>query len=145
MLDTTVFNHILRDGIELDGLPHDKRLFATHVQPNEIQNTSNDKLRNELLNVFSDVATEKVPTSSAVWDVSEYGEAEWGSEDGVFEALLSTLNKMNKNKKNNSRDILIAETAIRHNMTLVTDDADLSATVNKHNGSVITLQEFISE
>jgi hypothetical protein len=145
MLDTTVFNHILRDDIDIEQLPSDKPLFATHVQLNEIQNTKDEIIRSQLLAVFTEVEANRVATSSAVWDVSEWGEAEWGTNDGLFENLLQKLNSLNKNKKNNARDILIGETAIRHGMTLVTDDADLTTTINEFGGKVVALKEFLGK
>ena len=145
MLDTTVFNHLVNGDIEPSRVPTHRQLFVTHVQLNEIQNTrSSDRLQ-ALLAMFTAVDTTRVPTASAVWGVSEWGEAEWGSEDGFFESLLAKLNEKNKSKNNNARDVLIAETAIRRNLVLVTDDGHLAEVVRESGGTVIGLAELLSD
>ena len=145
MLDTTVFNHLLKGDVEPSSVPNHLQLFVTHVQQNEIQNTRNSDRRQALLTVFTAVDSTQVPTASAVWGVSEWGEAEWGSEDGLFESLLEKLNEKNKSKNNNARDVLIAETAIRRNFILVTDDGDLAEVVRDTGGTVIGLAQLLSD
>jgi hypothetical protein len=145
MLDTTVFNHVLRDGIELSRIPLDTPLYVTHIQRDEINALEkNPAKRAQLLVVFNGIPTTSVATESAVWDVSKLDEAKWGSsDDGLFEKLLSGLNGRNKGKENNNRDVLIAETAIRNGYILVSDDVDLSQVVREHGGQVLKLKEFI--
>ena len=144
MLDTTVFNYILRDDVDLSSLPENAMFLVTHVQLNEIQDTPNDEKRQRLLRVFAEVPSKRVPTESAMWDVSEWGEAKWSKEDGLFEAMLASLNKRNGSKKNNGKDVLIAETAIRDGHVLVTDDSDLANVVREFNGKTIPFQELLS-
>jgi predicted nuclease of predicted toxin-antitoxin system len=79
-----------------------------------------------------------------MWDVSEWGEAKWGKEDGLFEAMLVSLNKRNGSKKNNGKDVLIAETAIGNGHVLVTDDCDLANVVREFDGKTISLQGLLS-
>lgn len=116
MLDTTVFNHLVEGNVDPKSLPFNRPLYVTHVQLNEIQNTRDPAKLHILLAMFTAIESAQIPTASAVWDVSEYGEAEWGTADGFFELLLANLNGKNKSNPNNARDILIAETAIRHNL-----------------------------
>ncbi len=80
MFDTTVFNHILRDEVDVTTMPAGDRLFVTHVQLNEIQETKNEAKRSQLLAVFTEVAAQKVATESALWDVSEWDEAKFSDE-----------------------------------------------------------------
>ncbi|MGH8453869.1 MAG: type II toxin-antitoxin system VapC family toxin [Nevskiales bacterium] len=144
MLDTTVFNHILRDKPDISRLTTTGRLFVTHVQHDEIINTQDLNRRQALLEVFHTVPVEKLPTESAVWDVSKFDEAKWGAEDGLFQSLLDKLNAKNKRKDNNPSDILIAETAIRNGLTLVTDDSDLLEVVNEYGGKAVALADFLA-
>jgi len=144
MLDTTVFNHIVRDDVDLSSLPENATFLVTHIQLNEIQATRNEEKRQRLLRVFAEVPSKRVPTESAMWDVSEWREAKWGKEDGLFEAMLASLNKRNGSKENNGKDVLIAETAIRNGYALVTDDSDLANVVREFNGKTIHFHELLS-
>jgi predicted nucleic acid-binding protein len=144
MLDTTVFNHVLRDGVDTQALPAQGQLFVTHVQLNELQATKDPNKRTQLLAVFAAAPSQRVPTESAMWSVSEWGEAKWGTDDGLFEKMLEALNLRNGSKQNNGRDILIGETAIRNEFCLVTDDADLSDVVRDFGGQSMRLQDFLA-
>jgi predicted nucleic acid-binding protein len=144
MLDTTVFNHVLRDGMDAQTLPAQGQLFVTHVQLNELQATKDPNKRAQLLAVFATAPSQRVPTESAMWDVSEWDEAKWGTDDDLFEQMLGALNPRNGSKQNNSRDILIGETAIRREFCLVTDDADLSDVVRDFGGQPMRLQDFLA-
>ncbi len=106
MLDTTVFNHVLRGGVDVRTLPARGQLFVTHVQLNELQATKDPDKRARLLAVFAEAPSQRVPTESAMWDVSEWGEANWGRDDSLFENMLNALNRRNGSKQNNGRDIL---------------------------------------
>lgn len=144
MFDTTVFNHLVNGGIEPSRVPTDRQIFVTHVQLNEIQNTRNSSRLHALLAMFTAIDSTRVPTSSAIYGVSEYGESEFSSEGGLFESLLEKLNDKNNAKDNNARDVLIAETTIRRNLVLVTDDSHLAEVVRESSGTVIRLAEFLS-
>jgi len=144
MLDTTVFNHLVEGCIALQRVPSDQLIYVTHVQLNEIQRTPDAVKLQSLLAVFTAIDSAQIPTSSAIWNISEYGNAEYGTPDGLFQSLLANLNGRNKSKKNNAKDILIAETAIRHNLILVTDDHDLSDVVCEAGGNAIGLSQFLT-
>lgn len=158
MLDTTVFNRVLDHKIDvklLDG----KRLFITHIQRDELSKTRNAERRVELLAVLSELvplqkptssmvagvsvagatcpsSSGEVPTESAVWGTSRFDEAKWKAEDNVFEAMHRDLGNLNKNKRNNIEDILIAETALRNDLVLVSSDSDLIEIMTKYGGHV---------
>jgi predicted nucleic acid-binding protein len=144
MFDTTVFNHLLRDRINGAGLSRTGRLCVTHVQLNELQATRDPSQRTQLLNVFTAVAAERVPTETAMWDVSEWEEAKWSSEDGLFNRMLESLNHLNSRRHNNGRDILIAETAIRNGFCLVTGDSHLAQVAKEFGAEVMHLNEFLA-
>jgi len=154
MLDTNVFNHVLDGQLDPERL-RGTRLVATHVQRDEIMATGNEERRAALMGLFEDFVPQRAPTTSAVagvsmageasasasgvvptesmvWDVSRWDEAKWSREDEVFTAMLGELNALNGGKKNNVKDVLIAETALRNGWTLVTDDADLTRVASKY-------------
>lgn len=146
MLDTNVFNDVLDGRVEIERLrPH--RLYATHIQRDEIGKTRDEARREALLAVFNELMTDMTPTSSAVagvsvagaacagesvvptegavWDVSKWGYAKWGEGGSELDRLRRALDERNKGKRNNVQDVLIAQTALRNGMTLLTRDADL--------------------
>ena len=144
MLDTNAINKVLDNGIKPAQLSLDRKLYITHIQLNEIQATNNTDRRNDLLTVFKSIKQEAKPTAAAVFDVSEFGDCEFGDGDGSYTSILSELNELNGGKRGNERDALIAVTAIKHRCILVTDDQDLKIAVTKANGSTLTFEEFVS-
>jgi predicted nucleic acid-binding protein len=145
MFDTNVFNRILDGKIDVGRFPSSEPYFVTHIQRNEIENTRNPERREALLNTFHGVGHTQVPTESAYFGVSEWGAAKWSAEDGVIEAIIEKLNNKNNGKKNNGLDALIAETAIKNDHTLVTEDRDLREVVLEMGGGAISFQEFQSK
>jgi hypothetical protein len=79
-----------------------------------------------------------MPTESAVWGVSKWGEAKWTAPDTLLDKMLAALNARNKGKKNNVQDVLIAETALLNQFALVTADADLAEVMKMFGGTVVT-------
>ena len=168
MFDTNVFNRIVDEGIPVESLIDCVTAHATHIQRDEINNTKNDERRAVLARVFRDVIGEsdptasfvldtsrtgkarlggerQVPTTSAVWDVSRWDEANWSSDDDLYSALKSKLDTLNQNKPNNVQDALIAETSIKGGYVLVTDDADLAAVTKEYRGKCLSVRELLHQ
>ncbi len=145
MFDTNIFNSIVKNEIDISTLKGKIKVYATHVQYDELKATNDKVLRQKFLELFEHL-TNEVPTESAIWDVSNWDQAKWGgevvnTESAIFEVsrygkakfggsnlckdIWQKLDEKNGNKKNNSKDALIAETAILNNLTLITHDADL--------------------
>lgn len=143
LFDTNVFNRLVDLGIEPAHLAAKGRLFTTHVQIDELQATRNAARAQALLDVFEKVPQERVPTAAALWNVSKYGEAEWGDAGGLYGRLLASLDARNGSKPNNAQDILTAVTAHKRQLTLVTDDKDLATVMRDHGGEAISVEEFI--
>ncbi len=137
-----IINRILDHELELGFFKSpDKQFFTTHVQKDEINNTQNENRRNELLAIFEEVKNE-IPTESAFWDFSDWDRSKW-AEDDLAEEILKELNKKDK-RKSNPNDALIADTAIKNNYTLITEDGPLYEVVKDiFKGSVQKLNEFL--
>lgn len=168
MFDTNVFNRILDAEIQFQP-PIDRVLaFATHIQRDEINSTKNLERRTALAKIFNDIVLEStptdsfvlgvsrigearlggdrvVPTESAIWGVSKWDQAKWGDSDDLYSRLKAELDKLNKNKPNNTQDALIGETSIKGGYVLVTDDADLAAVTKKYGGKCLSVIEFSQE
>ncbi|SRR6266849_1605675 len=145
MLDTNAFNRTLDGAVDPASLSSRGKLFVTHIQLNELRATRRSERLEQLLRVFTAVNQEKVSTVAAVWDVSEWGGAEYGDANGAYGAMLESLNSRNGGKENNTRDILIAVTALKRGYTLVTNDRDLAAVLQESGGKAITFEELVSD
>ncbi|MGA2457496.1 MAG: PIN domain-containing protein [Terriglobales bacterium] len=124
VVDTCIFNK-LRDGkLQPSDLPSDGRLVVTHIQVDEINNTSDKELRARLILAFAGIAPEIVPTETFLYDVSRLDRAKMGNGE-VFLAVKTALDGREK-KRNNTQDALIAEVAIVNGFTLLTSDRNLA-------------------
>ncbi len=165
MFDTNVFNRVVEGRLSIQEARRAGALLATHVQRDELAKTSNPDKRTALLEIFHETTNSVeptaslsldtsrldeaklasdhiVPTSSAIWDASAWDEASWGDEDGIFEAIKAYLDSLNRAKRSNIQDVLIAETAIKVRAVLVTDDADLRTTTERFGGKAMSVEEF---
>jgi len=144
MLDTNVFNHVLRDGVAPSSLVARGALFATHVQFQELQATRDDDRRKQLIAVFQMIGPNRIPTETSLWDVTPWDEGKWSPDDEFYEHLLVDLGRRNGGKSNNVQDALIAETAIRNCLCLVTGDRDLAEVTRARGDDTLTLRDFLA-
>ncbi len=141
MFDTVIFNRIVDDCLDVGVLIGKVDVYVTHIQRDELNATSNAKRRELLQKTFHEVSAETVPTESAVYGASRYGEAKFGAKDGLYLKIKVALDAK-KLKPNNIQDALIAETAIVNGFTLVTDDRHLAEIVQTHCGKAIGLAQL---
>jgi hypothetical protein len=136
MLDTTEFNAIVEGKVDISAYAG-MRLFATHIQLDELSNTRSEEKRTRLRAAFEKLGPDRLLTESAVWGISKWGESKWSSGDGMYDGMLALLRTLDKGKKppeNQHRDILIAETAIKWGLTLITGDCKLRKVTEKFGG-----------
>ncbi|MEW6066994.1 MAG: PIN domain-containing protein [Nitrospirota bacterium] len=147
MFDTNIFNRILDGVVEITKFRTKAHFCATHVQLDELKATSNTQRRQELISVFEEVSeNNEVPTESFVLDVSRLDKAKLGDEENnLYSKVKAEIDKRNKNKPNNIQDALIAETAIKNNITLVTEDTDLVAVTKSFRGKCANINEMLAE
>ena len=154
MLDTNVFNDVLDGKVDI-AFVMGKRVVATHIQYDEIGKTRNDDRRAALLKIFEVISAHQsptsssvagisvagaacassgsvVPTESAVFGVSRWGASNWVGNSDVFSEMRNELNLLNNNKRNNTEDVLIAETVLKNKWVLVTSDKDLTLVAQNH-------------
>jgi predicted nucleic acid-binding protein len=147
MLDTNVFNDLLDQKIS-PSLFAGYDVIATGIQLDELKATRRDERRASLIKVFNGVAPVHPPPSSFALDIEGAGldQAYWNDQTGIFGAMLASLQARDgKDKgKNQVRDILIAETAIKHGATLITRDSNLRKVVAEFGGRTVSLEEFLS-
>jgi hypothetical protein len=138
----------LRDGLlerqALVGLT----LIGTYVQRLELADTPQENRRHELLKLYSEFVNANVAPFTMRWG-DPWGSS-WSDTDGLYDQLLSAVRKVDKGlkkrkrKQNQERDAQIAETAIKANRTLVTEDPGLRCVVEAYGGRAISIFELRS-
>jgi hypothetical protein len=146
MLDTTEFNAVVKGELPISAVSG-QRLFATHIQLDEINKTPCGQTRAQLRAAFKEVAPENLPTESFVLGVSRCGGAKLSAEFSAFKEMLArhkALDRAGKNRlMNQTCDILIAETAIRNGLTLVSGDTNLRTVTVAFGGHAIDREQFM--
>lgn len=141
MFDTNIFGKILKMNSG-DLLVGEHGYFITHVQRDELEATSHEIIRSQLLTIFQTIPQNIIPTESAVFDHSRFDMAKFG--DGlVYSHVLKELDKRKPMEhENNIKDALIAETATKNGILLVTDDKALREVVLKIGGLAIDFSAY---
>ncbi|MFQ5483503.1 MAG: hypothetical protein ACE5ER_12190 [Nitrospinaceae bacterium] len=141
MVDTNIFNKLLDGKFDIQIFRgEDLQFFTTHIQRDEIERTPDESRRKKLLNIFHEISS-SLPTESGLWDVSKWDEAKWPKDDLVSNILVGL--DRSKKKKNNKHDALIADTAIKNQMILLTEDGTLFDVTKQLGGNVERLEDFI--
>lgn len=131
MVDTNVFDSLLDGTILISAI--DGPLYSTSIQRNELEAIPDVARRTALLKAFH--STIRLNTPAAVWDVSSWDEANFGTEEQnefveAFAAELRAADHSSRKRPkdpviNSMRDALIALTAREHGLVLVTSDRNL--------------------
>jgi predicted nucleic acid-binding protein len=148
MLDTNVFNDLLDQKVSASLFAR-THVIGTGIQASELKATSDDERRASLLGVFREVAPVPALTSSFAFDIEGAGfdQACWNDGTGQFQKMLARLETLDQRKNrsaNQTRDILIAETAIKNGAILISGDSNLRQVVSEFGGRAISLEEFQS-
>ncbi|MCJ2093145.1 hypothetical protein MKK67_11645 [Methylobacterium sp. J-072] len=142
MLDSNVFSRVV-DGVLLLPEKAGRRFLVTGVQADECRRAPCPARRAALLHSIEEIAPEFCAAASFCFDIEGAGwdQAPWNDGTGRFEAMLARLKVLDKKQKtkaqhlNQIRDIVIAETALKLNATLVTDDGKLGQVVEEFGGT----------
>jgi len=145
MLDTNLFNHLVQGDVLIGSLPEGGQFFVTHHQLDEIlewepTDLAAKKKRLDLISIVTQVSPDRVPTESFVLGYSRLGEGRL-SDGGIYQKIVDKLNEWApKRSEANTRDALIAETAIKLGHVLITNDTYLKRAVFELGGAVLDLR-----
>lgn len=139
MLDTNFFNHLVDGEIDHADLKQDWEFVITHIQRDELERVKTDSRREALKSKVTEVRAEKVATTSAVYDVSRWGEASYTGADSRYKDILERLNAR-RMKVNNIHDALIGDTCLQLGISLVTNDQDFKSVMEGLGGTVWDLR-----
>ena len=130
-----MFDDLVSGKLELSFLEKTKaEVFVTHIQVDELNKCPDTERRANLFLQMTEVRPQKIPTESFIIGTSRIGSAKIGN--GV---LIKKLRMENLKRTN---DALIGETAIKNNLTLITNDKKLKNKVIELGGKALTVSEF---
>jgi len=136
VVDTNIFNRIADQQFSCEQLPPGSQIVATHVQLDELNQTTDPQRKAALLQAFGLQQPEMLPTESAVWDVSKWDAAKWG-DGATHQQIRAALDAKNGGRPNNAKDALIAEVALKNGFGLVTADRHLAEVAQQFTKDVI--------
>ncbi|MCJ2102009.1 hypothetical protein [Methylobacterium sp. E-046] len=142
MLDTNVFSRVC-DGMLPLLNKTGRRFLVTRVQADECRATCDPVRRAGLLQAIEEIAPELCQAASFCLDIEGAGfdQAEVGDDTNQFDAMLTRLKVLDpkppRKDKNQIRDIVIAETALKLGATLVSDDVALRAIMTEFGGAAV--------
>ena len=140
IFDSNVFDDIVEGKLKFESIlmykeKVDLKIYLTHIQNDEIQSCSDEEKRKKLSLFMLKIGPLIIPTESAVYGVSRFGEAKFGA-GYMYQEIKE------KNVKH-IEDALIGETAIRNNLILVTNDKRLKSKVEGLGGLCLSVDSFI--
>ena len=140
IFDSNIFDDIVSGKLEFELIQNYKKkidlvLYLTHIQSDEIQACKDESKRKILTLFMLKISPIIIPTESAVFGTSRYGEAKFGSGD-IYENI-----KVGNPK--HIEDALIGETAIKNNLILVTNDKRLKSKMEENGGICMLVDPFI--
>ena len=131
VVDTSLINKLVDGSVGADELPKDGQFVASHIQHDELSRTKNPERRAKLLEKFTEIIHEVLPTEAFVLGVSRLDEGKLG--DGIsYDAIKKELDSLNGSKANNAEDALIAGMAMKNGYVLLTADFHLYQVAYKH-------------
>ena len=155
MIDTSILNRLADGEISLD-IFSGGRLLVTGIQRDELAATTEPERKAKLLAYADALPSGTVLAKSFALDIEGAGfdQAYLNDGSGDFDAMLARLrcldwnNPIKKRRKrskklgddvdrNQNRDILIAETAIKDEAILATSDVNLRTVVEEFGGRVL--------
>ncbi|MBI5390712.1 hypothetical protein HZB02_04430 [Candidatus Woesearchaeota archaeon] len=148
MFDTNCFYNLkFREIGLLKG--NENEYFITPIQRRELEEQEvrgwlTLEKKERLLTVFKLIEKREIALETGILGHSEAGKLPMKlGTTGLFERFKTELDKLAKNDDNNLDDALIAEAAVRNDVTLVTNEKKLREVIeNTYPNSVISFEDF---
>lgn len=138
IFDSNVFDDLISGKLDIEIIETKKyEVHITHIQVDEINECSDKEKRGRLFNLLTEIGPEKIPTESFILGKSRLGSAKLGDGNLIEELRMGNYKKTN--------DALIGETAIKNNLTLITNDKRFKNKVIELGGHALTVDELINE
>ncbi|HXN72251.1 MAG TPA: hypothetical protein VN861_06825 [Candidatus Acidoferrales bacterium] len=151
MLDTNIFDSLVKGRLAISRLPSDGEFCATAIQLEELKNIRDSRKRSRLMEKFTEIidARGTMLHTAFAFDIAGAGfdQGHWRSDGSLYYALKKDLDdawdrkpkkeQRRSKKQNNAKDALIAEAAHFNGCTLLTCDGDLAEVAAKHGINVL--------
>ena len=146
MFDTVIFNRIVENDISVESLNEFVEVFATYVQRKEINDERmKDKEKQAKLNqIFNSLVSKEhyLSTESTLWDYTPWNKGQWTDPNDNYRPIRDDLDNAKK-KENNFKDALIAETAKKNDLILVTEDIPLENAAPNHGVKCMSFDQLL--
>ncbi len=141
MFDSNVFDDLVSGKINLEKIERYKQktkaeFYITHIQIDEINSCSDKEKRSILFLFMTKIRPITIPTYSCVLDISRYENSRYS--DGKL------LEEFRKGNIEHTEDALIGETALKEDITLITNDKTLHKRLNEKGGKSFLVDDFIN-
>jgi len=136
IFDSNVFDDLISGKLDLKAVENDE-IYITHIQVDELNECSDKEKKEQLLKSVKEVEPEKLATESFIIGTSRIGSAKIGDGDLIEQLRMGNYKKTN--------DALIGETAIKNNLTLITNDRKFKNKVIELGGNSLSVYELISK
>ena len=142
MFDSNIFDEFI-DCLDLvERIVGCVDVYVTHVQPNE-NDCAPPPTKASLRQVRDALGVSVVSTESTVWGVSKWNQ-KWTKPDNLIARIRGPVfPDSGKPYVNKTRDALIAETAIKNDFVLVTQDGDLRKKVKSLGGRGMSWEQLL--
>jgi|GEM_PF-838041 len=141
MMDTNIFNKIAEGILDVELLEKAKTkgyiFYITHIQSDEISSCKEEEKRKKLVLFMAKISPKLINTESLVWGKSRWGFSKWGKGE-LFEKL-----KEGSDNPKRYNDYIIAETAIKNDFVLLTEDDKLRSEIHRFCGRAISKEDFL--
>lgn len=138
IFDSNVFDDLISGKLKLENINEkNHEIFITHIQVDEINECSDTEKRARLFNSMTEIKPKKIPTESFIIGTSRIGSAKIGNGN--------LIKKLRRRKLKETNDALIGETAIKNNLTLITNDKKFKNKVIKLGENAINVDKLITK
>jgi hypothetical protein len=148
MLDTGIFNRLMREEIDVRELEGRGALYVTHIQAGEIQATKDAVRRQRLSALFTEANSTNLPTEQTMWRVSSWDVANYIPSDSLSDKILAALDARTPpvpaDAGDNNKDVWVVETTLRLGFTLITDSANVYDVAKDLGCFVIGLNDLLA-
>ena len=152
MFDTNIFNRVVDQDppTPIERLATCVEVYATPIQWHEIRKTCNAERKANLCCLFRELVQDEshsnrlcrvISTETTAWGESPWGSGQWTKNGELYRAIRAAMGKRERDR-NNPRDALIAETAIVHQLVLVTADGPLGEVARTFGAKCMSWEEL---
>ncbi len=120
ILDTNIFDAILKDHISLELIRKKGEMYVTNAQISELKNTPNQDKRFQLLAIIENLKPIRLNLASGIWMDDFY----WDDNQPWIDDISDTCKLLTGNATNKKRwkDALIGDVAKVNGLVLITND-----------------------